>query len=257
VVDHSDIGVSTGAFAQLSLAEALERIARLAPSAEICSWHNHSLLAAGNARAVAGAGLPFTVHGPFTHGDIGKREVWRAALREHRQHMEIASRLGAALYVVHPDMQPRPGPWSRRVAASLERLFAELRQYQDELGLPVAVENMPLANRSHFTTPGDIELKGLGLALDVGHAAMTGTLTGWLADPSTELRHVHLHDNLGHRAGDRHQPLGTGVIDVAPALAKARAAGATLVLEHLTETDVIASLEHLRARGLLDGAGPS
>ncbi len=91
----------------------------------------------------------------------------------------------------------------------------------------------------------------MGLALDVGHAAIAGTLSDWLADPHATLRHVHLHDNLGPAGGDLHMALGAGVIDAAPALAAARAAGATIVLEHIREADVLASLEHLRARGLL------
>ncbi len=251
MLDHSDIGISTGAYLGLPLAEALARIAELAPSAEVCSFGRHSLLEPQNVRAIAASSLAFSVHGPFLHVEIGSRSSVQAVMQVHRRHMEVAAEHGAHLYVVHPDLQPRPGPWSRKTAARLERAFAELAALQDELGLCVAVENLHLANRSHFTTPGDLDLQGLGLALDVGHAALTGTLTNWLSDPLTTLRHVHLHDNQGHRCGDQHHPLGSGVIDVAPAMAAARAANATMVLEHLNEADVLTSLEHLRARGLL------
>ncbi len=112
---------------------------------------------------------------------------------------------------------------------------------------------MPGAGHSRFTHPGDLDLQGLGLILDAGHASISGCLDEWLADPRAPLRHVHLHDN--HGAGDDddpHLPLGAGVIDAAAVLAAARAAGASVVLEHDSDAAVLASIAHLRARGLLD-----
>lgn len=250
--DH-DIGISTGAYYELSLGAALLRIAELAPSAEILSLGRHSLLEPINVRVVETAGLPFTVHGPFAHFEFGSRSATkhRGAIELHRRHMWVAAELGAQLYVVHPDMQRRARGWNPKVAASLERAFEELSALQDEIGLPIAVENMPFQKHSHFIAPGDLDLKGLGLVLDTGHAAMTGTLGNWLKDPLVNLRHVHLHDSQGHLSGDHHDALGTGVVDFEPVLAAARAAGASIVLEHKDETSVLASLDHLRDRGLL------
>ena len=250
--DH-DIGISTGAYFDLSLGAALLRIAELAPSAEILSLGRHSLLEPVNVRVIEAAGLPFTVHGPFAHFELGSR--WaprhRAAMDLHRRHMWVAAELGARLYVVHPDMQRRARGWNPRIAASLERAFEEFSALQDEIGLPIAVENMPFSRHSHFIAPGDLDLKGLGLALDSGHAAITGTLGDWLATSLVDIRHVHLHDNQGHGGGDHHHPLGTGVIDLEPILEVARAAGASIVLEHKDEASVLASLDHLHTRGLL------
>ena len=250
--DH-DLGISTGAYFELSLGAALLRIADLAPSAEILSLGRHSLLEPINARVIETAGLPFTVHGPFAHFELGSRSAsrHRGAIDLHRRHMWVAAELGARLYVVHPDLQHRPQGWNQRVADSLERAFEELSALQVEIGLPIAVENMPFLKHSHFIAPGDLDLKGLGLVLDTGHAAVTGTLTDWLNDTRLDLRHVHLHDNQGHIGGDHHAPLGTGVIDIIPILELARAAGASIVLEHKDEASVIASLDHLRTHGLL------
>ena len=125
------------------------------------------------------------------------------------------------------------------------------------MGVPVAVENMSVAGCSHFVAPGDLDLQGLGLVLDAGHAALTGTLAAWIADPRATLLHVHLHDNQGVGGGDVHQALGTGVVDAAPVLAAARAAGATIVFELTCEADVISSLQHLRDRGLLPQSAPA
>ena len=252
-MDDHDIGISTGAYFELSPGAALLRIAELAPSAEILSLGRHSLLEPVNVRVIEAAGLPFTVHGPFAHFELGSRSAskHRAAIDLHRRHVWVAAELGALLYVVHPDMQRRARGWNQKVADSLECAFEELSALQDEIGLPIAVENMPFSRQSHFIAPGDLDLKGLGLALDMGHAAITGTLGNWLSDPQAELRHVHLHDNQGHRGGDHHHPLGTGVIDIELMLEAARAAGASIVLEHKDEASVIASLDHLRTRGLL------
>lgn len=253
MIEHTDIGISTGAYADLPLAAALMRIADLAPSAEIYSYGQHSLLERKNARDVAAVGLPFGVHGPFAQDAIGSPydPERRAAVKLHRRHLKVASSLGATLYIVHPDMQTKPCARDPEVAAALERSFAELRDLQDALGVPVAVENMPESEYSHFTAPGDLDLQGLGLALDAGHAALTGTLEEWLARPGARLLHVHLHDNQGVGGDDVHQPLGTGTIDVAPVLEAARAAGATIVFELTCEEDVLSSLAYLRARGLL------
>ena len=168
--------------------------------------------------------------------------------------MKVASRLGATLYIVHPDLQARPGPRNPDIVDALERSFADLRAIRDQLGLPVAVENMAESDCSHFCAPGDLDLQGLGVALDAGHAALTGTLGEWLADPQATLLHVHLHDNEGAGGVDLHLPLGSGTIDFAPVLEVARAAGATMVFELTSEADVISSLDHLRARGLLAGS---
>jgi len=168
--------------------------------------------------------------------------------------MKVASRLGATLYIVHPDLQARPAPPNPEIVHALEWSFEELRALQDDLGLPVGVENMAEPDCSHFCAPGDLDLQGLGVVLDAGHAAVAGTLGEWLTDPQAPLLHVHLHDNQGVGGPDLHLPLGGGTIDVAPVLAVARAAGATMVFELTSEADVASSLDHLRARGLLRGS---
>jgi sugar phosphate isomerase/epimerase len=250
--DH-DIGISTGAYFDLSLGAALLRIAEIAPSAEILSLGHHSLLEPVNVRAIEASGLPFTVHGPFAHFEFGSKSAskHRGAIELHRRHMSVAAELGATLYVVHPDLQRKARGWNQKIAYSLELAFEELSALQEEIGLSIAVENMPFDKHSHFVAPGDLDLKGLGLALDTGHAAVTGTLGAWLDGPLADLKHVHLHDNQGQVGGDDHHPLGTGVIDAEPILIVARAAGASVVLEHKDEAAVLSSLDHLRGRGLL------
>jgi sugar phosphate isomerase/epimerase len=253
---YDDIAISTGAYASFSLAAALLRIAEIAPGAEILSAGQHSLLLAANARVIELSGLPFTVHGPFLHFEFGSRSGrhHRAAVEEHRRHLDVAAQLGGRVYVLHPDLQRRFKGWDARVVKTLEATFEDLAGLQEEYGIVIAVENLPFVRHTHFRAPGDLDLHGLALSLDVGHAAVTGTLEGWLADGHYDLKHVHLHDNEGHIGGDQHLPLGRGIIDAAPVMALARAHGATVVLEHKNEADVIESLRHLEARGLITRA---
>lgn len=250
---YEDISISTGAYANFSLGAALLRISEIVPMAEVLDGGLHSLLEPVNARAVELSGLPFSVHGPFLHFEYGSRSTreHRRALDVHRRHIAVAAELGAHLYLVHPDLQRRWKGWDRKVVRQLESSFEDLAALQEESGVTICVENLPFVRHTHFRAPGDLDLKGLSLSLDVGHAAVTGTLDRWLTDGQYRLKHVHLHDNEGHVGGDQHLPLGRGVVDAAPILELARAHGADVVLEHKNEADVIESLRHLEERGLI------
>jgi sugar phosphate isomerase/epimerase len=250
----SDIGISTSAYAGDLLAPALTRIAEFSSSAEIRSFGLHTLLSERNRRICRDAGLDYTVHGPFAYIGIADVDAAgrRQALDEHRRHLEASAQIGARLYVVHPDWRPEDDtPRDPRVVGALAASFAELLELQDEYGVEIVVENMPGAGHSHFTHPGDLDLQGLGLLLDAGHASISGCLDAWLADPRATLRHVHLHSNAGEGdEADPHLPVGTGVVDAAAVLAAARVAGASVVLEHSRDQSVVASVGYLRRSGL-------
>jgi len=249
-----DIGISSSAYSELLLPAALERIAAVAPSAEIRSFGLHTLLSKRNRRAALESGLPSSVHGPFGYTGLGdvSEAVRLEALEEHRRHLEAAAEIGATLYLVHPDWGPEPGPRDSAVVGALERSFEALFELQAETGVLIVVENMPGAGCSHLTAPGDLDLRGLGFALDVGHASISGTLDAFLAAPPPEWRHTHLHSNAGvGDFDDPHLPVGAGVVDAAAVLAAARAAGASVILELNDAGDVAASLAYLRGRGLI------
>jgi len=249
-----DIGISTSAYGELLLPEALERIGELAPAAEIRSFGMHTLLSRRNLAAARAAGLSYTVHGPFGYAGLGDTSALarRQALDEHRRHLAAAAEVEARLYVVHPDWHHEPTPRDPAVVTALERSFDALLGLQAEHGVEIVVENMPGAGHSHFTHPGDLDLRGLGLILDVGHASISGCLDEWLIHPEAPLRHLHLHDNRGDGdIGDPHLGLGAGVIDAAAVMAAARAAGASVVLEHDSHDSVLTSLAHLRSLGLI------
>ena len=247
-----DIAISTGAYAHLPLAAALFTIRELARAAEVTSYREHSLLDPDNARAAAASGLPLSVHGPFFRVDLGSPDERRrrAGVELHRRHLKVAAALGATTYLVHPDRQKRPGPRRPEVVAALQRSLCELRELQEQTGVPVVLENMPVPGLSHFVAPGDLDLCGLGVGLDVGHALVSGTLGAWLATPQPP-RHVHLHDNHGKPGGDEHLPLGAGTLDVEAVMTAVRRWNVPrVVIEHKEPLDVEASLAYLAARGL-------
>lgn len=249
-----DLSISTSAYPGQLLSATLEHIAELAPAAEIRSFGMHTLLSKRNRAAAQAAGLAYTVHGPFGYEGVGDRSepVRMQVLAEHRRHLEAGAEIGARLYVLHPDWRHEIAPRDPDVVAALARSFETLLELQAEYGVGIVIENMPGAGHSHFTHPGDLDLQGLGLILDVGHASISGCLDDWLADPQAPLRHLHLHDNHGEGDDDDpHLALGAGVVDAAAVMAVARAAGASVVLEHDSEDAVLDSLDHLRALELI------
>ena len=193
---------------------------RYATLVEIDSLGLHTALSPLNRRAAVASGLRLTVHGPYGYGiDPGSPDeaLRRRTVALHRRHIEAAVEIGALLYVAHADYREPPGPRDPAVVAALQPTIADLAEIQRELGMRIAVENLPGVGSSHFTAPGDLELGELGFALDTGHAAISGTLDAFLADPQARLIHVHLHSNFGPvDADDPHRPLGEGVVDAAP-----------------------------------------
>lgn len=239
----SVIAVSSCAYLDLPLAAALERIAALCTAAEVRCKGPHGLETTAKIRAVACSGLRCSVHAPeeidIWSSDRSRR---RAGITAHERLLEACASAGAELYVVHPDYSESPIVPCAETRAALQESFAALRDLEDSYPVRISVENMPGLSRSHFAAP-DCDLSGLGLALDVGHAQISGTLETFLQ--SAEIAHMHLHDNLGPGGSDLHLPLGRGCL--APRLLQSllERFDGLCVLEHESEADVCVSLRHL------------
>lgn len=236
------IGISTWAYQDLPLREALERISQLSDCAEILCEARHSLFDSKNLEATESFGLKYTVHGLVADVNIASiyPEFREASVNLHRRAIEASAAAGATLYVIHPGYTAWSFCW-RDAMQALDQSLQELSPLQEELGIRLAVENMPKSDWLFFHEPG-LDLRGMGLVLDVGHAQTCGTLEAFLGHP--ELAHVHLHDNSGQN--DEHLPLGKGCIDFGPVLKAIEAKGITAALEQKTENGVLESLDVLR-----------
>jgi len=249
-----DIGLPSQIYPEQTLAAVFELLAPRAGLVEIDSFGLHTVLSPRNRRDAVASGLRLTVHGPYGFDiDPGSRDeaLRRQALAVHRRHIEAAAEMGALLYVAHPDYVEPPAPRDPAIVEALQRTIADLEEIQREVRVRIAMENMPGVGASQFTAPGGLDLGELGLVLDCGHAAISGTLDAFLDDPRARLAHVHLHSNFGPTdTDDPHRALGEGVVDAAAVLGVARAAGATVILEHLDEPSAVASIAYLEAQGL-------
>lgn len=243
---NAQIGISTWAYQDLSLSDALERIISLSDCAEILCEARHSLLDPSNLEALDSFNLKCTVHGLITDVNIASiHEIIRSASIElHRKAVAASATAGASVYVVHPGFTSWPF-YRDQALQSLDKSLMDLRLMQDEFGISICVENMPKSDWLFYSCPG-LDLRGLGTVLDVGHANTCGSLDVFLADQ--DVLHVHLHDNAG--CCDDHLPLGRGNIDFGPVLEMIRTGGISAVLENKSEAAVLESLNVLQDIGL-------
>ncbi len=237
------IAISTCAYPDLPLAAALERVALLVTAVEVRCKGRHGIDTVGQNRAVASCGPRCSVHAPE------EIEIWsldehrrQGAIMAHERLLEACAAAGVALYVIHPDYSEAPIVHCDETRAALEESFAALRELEPSYPLRIAVENMPGRQSSHFTGP-ELDLAGLGLALDAGHAQISGTLEAFL--DGSEIAHLHLHDNLGLGGSDLHLPLGRGRLTPDAAQVLLDRCDGLCVLEHASEAEVRESLSFL------------
>jgi len=235
------IGISTWAYLDLPLGEALERISRLSGRAEIICDAGHSLFFSDNLESASSFSLKYTIHGLIADINIASihPEFREVSVKLDRQEIEAGAAIGAELYIIHPGYAPWSFCWLDALQ-SLDLSLAELAPLQEELGIRLAVENMPKSDWLFFNKP-DLDLHGMSLVLDVGHAQTCGTLPDFLRHPS--LAHVHLHDNSG--TADEHLALGQGCIDLQKVLETIQKRNITATLEQKTEEAILESLEML------------
>jgi sugar phosphate isomerase/epimerase len=235
------IGISTWAYQDLSLDEALERIISLSDNAEILCEARHSLLDPSNLDALESFSLKYTVHGLITDVNIASIHdaIRSASVELHRKAVEASAVAGASVYVVHPGFASWPF-YRDQALQSLDKSLVDLRLMQDEFGISIGVENMPKSDWLFYSRPG-LDLKGLGTVLDIGHANTCGSLDAFLVEK--DISHVHLHDNAG--CSDDHLPLGQGSINFGPVLEMIRIKGISAVLENKSEAAIFESLKVL------------
>lgn len=183
--------------------------------------HADAAVSAAFAEALRSVGLKvFSVHACFGGAfdlSVLDQAARKAAVEAHMAQIRYSATLGAEAVIVHPgsscpDATQRP---QRRSAAA--QSLTELASVADEVGIGLAVENMPP------DYPGDNieELVGLvdglacdraGFCFDTGHCHLCGIGQGEMIRAfAGRIQVIHWHDN--HGKSDEHLIPGAGNID--------------------------------------------
>lgn len=238
----SPLGASTYCLMDRPLDMALETLADVVPFVEVLSDSSHSLFSCAD--VCASFDLRYAVHAPTSDLNIAipNERMRQASLRVIADLAAVCDDIGAERLVIHPGFCMERGIWAASEAALLSSL-RDLSRIQEDVAVTFAVENMGSWECCHFRDPGLLPVLddlGLGFALDVGHARLTGNLDAFLREGRPV--HLHLHDN--HGTMDEHAACGSGCIDFS-AVRSALPSSATAVVEVLKPTAVGESLAYL------------
>ncbi len=165
--------------------------------------------------------LNYSVHAPFADINVASssKVMLNASLNRLKQSMQFAADLGAYLWVLHPGSKSGisafyPGEDWKQNAASI----TELHQKAKDLGLKIAMENLPEKYNFLMKTPDDFSrfyeetgLTDVGIVLDTGHANLEGQIEPFLQKLPSKIAHVHVSDN--HGVMDEHLGVGYGNIE--------------------------------------------
>ncbi|WP_067048354.1 sugar phosphate isomerase/epimerase family protein [Methanofollis ethanolicus] len=236
------VGASTYCLMDRPLVEALEALARAVPLVEILSDSSHSLFSCAD--VCTSFDLRYTVHAPTSDLNIAtpNERMREASVQIIADLAVICDEIGAERLVIHPGFCMERGVWAASEAALLSSL-SDLSRLQEGAAVTFAIENMGSWSCCHFRDPGLLPVLddlGLGFALDVGHACLTGTLDAFLREGRPV--HLHLHDNRGTM--DEHAACGSGCIDFS-AVRSALSPSTTAVIEVLKPAAVGESLVYL------------
>ena len=214
---------------------------------------------------LAEAGLALhSVHAPVNESLSGGRwgapltlasadpDVRAHAVDEAVQALQVARRIPFKVLVTHlgtpRSQQPEPSDNSRDGA---RRSIEELHRLAEPLGVRIAVEIIPnelsrAPSLVHFVEEV-LDVAGVGICLDFGHAHLDGDLVDAVETVSEHLIATHVHDNRG-RTDDHLVPF-EGTIDWPAALTAVQKVGydGTLMLEIAARGSEKETLQ--RARG--------
>ncbi len=165
--------------------------------------------------------LKYSVHAPFADVNIASQSktMLEASMKHLKQSLQFANKLDAYLVVFHPG--GRCGISAFYPGAGLKqntRSIVQLRKWAEELGVKLAMENLPEKYGFLMKTPQDFkkffketDLEDIGIVLDTGHAHLEGQIQPLLRQLPKQIVHIHISDNHGEQ--DEHLGLGYGTID--------------------------------------------
>ncbi|MCL2157300.1 MAG: sugar phosphate isomerase/epimerase [Methanobrevibacter sp.] len=169
-----------------------------------------------DSEALSTYNLKYTLHSPMVDMNLASlnKNVQKLSIAEVKKSIDLARELNSEIVVVHPGRVPfLSKPFFKETIASSRESIKICRDYGIDLGVIVAIENMP--NVDGFLYQDIFELNKLlnelemNMTLDVAHAYTAGFMENELYFDS--VKHIHLSDN-NHKFDD-HLSLGEGSID--------------------------------------------
>jgi sugar phosphate isomerase/epimerase len=237
------IGISSFAYHDLSLGEALQNIEHVANCAEIFSEGKHDLFRQDE--IAFSYELEYTVHAPSTDLNFAsiREPIRNAALQLVEDMADICNEIDAEVMVVHPGYFPFA--YDRDFAfTAFQKSLPVLERIGEDAGVRICVENMPKWECFLFREP-DFEIGANDFVLDIGHANTMGNLEAFL---EREISHFHIHDNHGNN--DEHLPPGEGNIDFSAIQGLLRQNNSIKIIENKSAEDALQSISALKNMGV-------
>ncbi|MCS7098086.1 MAG: sugar phosphate isomerase/epimerase [Candidatus Methanomethyliaceae archaeon] len=163
--------------------------------------------------------IRYTVHAPILDLNIAASNdtIRNTSIKIIMNSMERARAIDAEVFVIHPGLRT---PLENLVPNLNKHLNMEslrrILNYGENLGLKVAIENMPAGTRCFMQNSEEFsELIENGfspyIVLDIGHANTSSQIKKFITELKDKIIHLHLHDNYGIE--DEHRIIGDGNVD--------------------------------------------
>jgi sugar phosphate isomerase/epimerase len=246
------IAASSPAFSVLRFQDVLERISQDFEAWEVVGEGRHSLpeIEKDFFELAPSYDLEYSAHAPMSDINIGSLNprMREASVQELMEGLGAAARMGMDVYTVHPGFMTPIGFVARdRVKEAVRSSLRRLERMSRELGVTIALENMPRSPFSMATEPGALaELMDgidIGICFDIGHANTMGLIDEFL-ELKDRFVNIHVHDNMG--ATDEHLPVGRGTVDFPRLLRRLSGYSGRYVIESRGVDDAVESQRELR-----------
>ncbi|MEM3512627.1 MAG: sugar phosphate isomerase/epimerase family protein [Thermoplasmata archaeon] len=212
------MGISCPPLCYLTVENVIEKIAENFKLWEIIAEHQHhpEICSAKLKALLPSYSLRMQVHAPLSDINIASisKRIREASLKEVKDAIIFARQIDAGVVTIHPGHK---SPMTAEHVDLVYRLTVdavkELAKFGEEMGVKIALENMPEMGVTICKTPEEIlqMICGteVGICFDVGHANTTHKIEEFFKVHHLFLN-VHLHDNDGTR--DSHSTVGDGNI---------------------------------------------
>ncbi len=197
--------------------------------------------------ALSTTDIEVQVHAPLNDINIASinEEMRKASVQEVKKSIELGSTIGAKIVTVHPGLYSPLSVYWDGATDTAKKSLRELQKYAEEMGVTLALENLPkmwlsMCSTSEetrdFLTELDIEF-----CLDIGHANTADELDEFLDFSPIN---VHIHDNVGEN--DVHLKMGEGEISFKHALKNLKDYEGNFVIEGRNMEELVESKIYLK-----------